>query len=353
MKKILFAISLLICLGACTEVMDLPSDGFGDLLIVNGSLCSADSLHTLSLHVSSREKGIISPGEVRGKLYVNGTLRNDTLSYKGTKEDTTLCLLTFKAQFAPEDELKLVFESSVGICEVNESVPPLPVVAGASTGEDIVLSYSDYGNQETRSFHRFYLGVADAAGVDNAFRVSAYLDGETECVEGIKDPRYYSDQTGVKKSYDDEPVKLYNLLEPVLKLPWMSSESVNDFNIFSDESFAGGEYTLTLCWFGSLYHTPSLAGYYEGDTHKSEVWVSRAGVNVRLESIPVGYYRYLMAAEYDVTGAYLPLVYEPSFFPSNVEGGLGYVNVSSALEYRIPYPDRYYDSDHYYEGYVK
>lgn len=56
MKKILFAISLLICLGACTEVMDLPSDGFGDLLIVNGSLCSADSLHTLSLHVSSREK---------------------------------------------------------------------------------------------------------------------------------------------------------------------------------------------------------------------------------------------------------------------------------------------------------
>ena len=103
-----------------------------------------------------------------------------------------------------------------------------------------------------------------------------------------------------------------------------------------------------------FFSPPSVGSYYrDGVVYYSDLWCSHQWLDVELEAIPYDTWRYIMAEEYDSEGPVIPLVYEPTLFPSNVKGGLGYVSISSATISTIQLPDVYFDVDHYPGGYIK
>ena len=250
-----------------------------------------------------------------------------------------------KAIFSAGDVVRVEAESGEGICVVEQTVPAAPELLGASLGDDVELSYNDYGNARTTTFRKIYLRLSDRAGQQNYYRVHVNAGGEEECTRGLLP----DSREGRKIVYDTERQDILNLLEPVLKVPFATANPVNDFNIFSDESFEGEQYSLTLCWkylsSKVMMSRPSIFGVYDPDTQDviSEEWIQRIWLSVVLEALPVDAYRYYMAVEYESNNNVIPLAYEPAVFPSNVEGGLGYVSISSASSRKISLPDRYFD----------
>lgn len=361
MKKIIMFLPFVAL--SCTSELVLPTEGADTVLVVNGSLCSSDTLHTITIVSSSAARGIVSPPEtVKLTLYVNG-IREAVCS---EPEKAKLYMKSrdyiLRGKFAPGDDLYLTVESELGVCEVSGTAPALPDVLSVSYGDKVNLTYDDYGNRETKTFLKTFLTLADPGGERNAYRVNIQTRAQYVLVKEIR-PDF-----GFKPGYTIElgpkSLDVFNLLEPAMRLPWNERDSVNDFNMCSDDSFDGQRYTLTLClkmgtWGANTYslgfNPPIISAYYdpENDIQYSELWCMHQWLDIKFESIPYDTWRYFMAVEYDSNGPALPIVYEPTLFPSNVKGGLGYVSISSATISTIQLPDVYFDVDHYPGGYIK
>lgn len=357
MKKILLLLPFLTL--ACTSELELPADGPDKVLIVNGSLCSADSVHVVRIVSSSASEGIVQPPEAKVTLYVNGTAEAESTVPSDVKAYLKSRSYELECRFSPGDELRLTVETALGMCEVEETVPAAPKVIDARQGDAVELTYNDYGNVETRRFFRTFLTLSDPAGERNAYRVNIRARGQHELVEAI--PKFGA-APGRKTDLESKSLVVYNLLEPSMRLPWDEMNPVNNFNICSDDSFDGERYTLNLCYrpeSGSRYllclRPPVISTYndIENDISYSEVWRTHQWLDITLEAIPYDTWRYFMAVEYDSNGPNIPLVYEPTLFPSNVKGGLGYVNISSGTIATLQLPDVYFDADHYAVGYIK
>lgn len=356
MKKIFVLLPFLAV--ACTSELVLPVDGADEILVVNGSLCSSDSLHTVSIVSSSASKGIVSPpSDVRLDLYVNGVLKSSATEPEVDREKTRKYLL--KCRFASGDHIRLTVESSLGLCEVEGIVPAAPEIVEARDGGYMELTYNDYGSTYTRVFSRVMLTLNDPSGEKNAYRVHFVARARHELIEAL--PNGSGHAPGSIVTLDPKELPVFNMLEPSMRLPWKSLNSVNFFNVCSDNSFDGERYTLNLCIkkdSGSTrnllaFSPPSAAASYQNGVEVSELWCTHQWLDVKLEAIPYDTWRYLMAVEYDSNGPVFPIVYEPTLFPSNVKGGLGYVNISSATVSTLELPDVWFDSSHWPDGYLK
>lgn len=357
MKKILLLLPFLTL--ACTSELELPADGADEVLIVNGSLCSADSVHVVRLVSSSASEGIILPPAAKVTLFVNDVAKAESTAPSDEKAYMKSRSYKLECRFSPGDELRLTVETALGKCEVEGTVPAAPKVIDVRQGEAVELTYDDYGNVETRSFTRVFLTLSDPAGERNAYRVKARAMAVHELKDG---PEGIGLPVGYKTAPAPADLTVYNLLEPAMQLPWSTNNPVNDFNVFSDDTFDGQTYSLDLCLRGKsgtsgkhllFFSPPSVGSYYRDGVYYSDLWCSHQWLDVELEAIPYDTWRYIMAEEYDSEGPVIPLVYEPTLFPSNVKGGLGYVNISSATISTIQLPDVYFDVDHYPGGYIK
>ena len=344
MKKIycLFPLLILFCI-SCEEQIQLPSDGTDMVMIVNGSLCSADTVHVLSLSASSVKEGMVVPPDAVVRMFVNGmqccesSEFREKMYYEGLIHEYTL-----EGSFAPGDKVRIVVESSIGTCEIVQTAPPAPSVVGVSEGDEELLSYYEYGNMERRTFEKMYLTVKDPEGKGDVYRVKARVRSDLVLERSV------SRGGSVYPPSSTEQIEIFNLLEPVLRLPFSPLEAVNDFNIFCDDTFDGSQYTLTLClnW-KNHFARPTISGYTNDEgVNVSEIWVRHNELTLTVESLPQASYRYYIAVEYDTNNNTIPMAYEPSVFPSNVRGGLGYVNVSSGIELSLPLRDIWYDWDH-------
>ncbi len=108
----------------------------------------------------------------------------------------------------------------------------------------------------------------------------------------------------------------------------------NKYNIFNDNRFSNSSATLKV-------YTPLYDDNY--DILLSLNYTScllKHTITVRLLSLPESYYRYLKALNCMDDDDYDEALMEPVSLPSNVEGGLGFVGVSSAAQYIIEMPDK-------------
>lgn len=108
----------------------------------------------------------------------------------------------------------------------------------------------------------------------------------------------------------------------------------NKYNIFSDNRFSNSSATLKV-------YTPLYDNNYDILTSLSYTYCRlKQDITVRLLSLPETYYRYLKALNCMDDDDYDEALMEPVSLPSNVEGGLGFVGVSSAVQYIIEMPDK-------------
>ncbi len=122
----------------------------------------------------------------------------------------------------------------------------------------------------------------------------------------------------VTSSDDDE-----NAMLPVIE---------NKYNIFTDNRFTNSSATLKV-------YTPLYDYNYDilNSLSYTRCYLKHT-ITVRLLSLPETYYRYLKALNCMDDDDYDEALMEPISLPNNVDGGLGFIGVSSEIQYTIDIP---------------
>lgn len=108
----------------------------------------------------------------------------------------------------------------------------------------------------------------------------------------------------------------------------------NKYSIFTDNRFTNSSATLKV-------YTPLYDDNYDilRSLNYTRCYLKQT-ITVRLLSLPETYYRYLKALNCMDDEDYDEALMEPISLPSNVEGGLGFVGISSEIQYTIDIPDK-------------
>ncbi len=337
MKTNRFTLLLFLSLGllGCEERIDAPSDGKGTLYVINSQMCSLDSLHSVRVFASSPEKGVIDAGDVSLKLLVNGILSDEK---SGHQEDGKYEL---KGIFRPGDKVCVSVTGPLGTAKAEAVAPEPPMEPEVTYDGNIEISYVEYGNAETRLFNVVKVNIKDAPGEHCAYRVKMFSEGEVECIADEYGDEYWNHSLlGEVIHVGPRELQLNNWLEPLLRKKEDSNGQTLEYNVFPDYAIDGQEYKLLLLTRGDLQIKPSsLSG--------GETWIARSWLVVRLERMSELSYRYLNAVFYETDGNWIPLNYQAPVYPSNVEGGLGYLLLTSAKVASYSLEDRYFDDEHY------
>ena len=328
MKKIIFfASAMMILATGCEKYIDLKVDGPENLLVVNGNLCSGDTLHTVCLSISQVDD--VKPVEKASlKCYVNGTLVSETDRVMEYAYSSICSMMQFKADFKPGDEVKITVESGDCRTETVSTVPTLPEISIVDT-----CSVTLKDGSENLKIH---LKIRDVKGEDNYYRLLAYVDSDfwaedvapevTEYTEGqhlesYSDSKYIDNtQEGLlyRKVGTDEDQDMYSY--------WS-----NYYNIFTDSQFANGEYTLTL-----LMNERNLRNSYsEGWVENYFTLTQTRKLRFRILSISKQTYYYMNDYAFDHSDESLWSFINGIPYPSNVIGGTGMVSVMAPTDVEI------------------
>lgn len=108
----------------------------------------------------------------------------------------------------------------------------------------------------------------------------------------------------------------------------------NKYSIFTDNRFTNSSATLKV-------YTPLYDDNYDilQSLNYTRCYLKQ-NITVRVLSLPETYYRYLKALNCMDDEDYDEALMEPISLPSNVEGGLGFVGISSEIQYTIDMPDK-------------
>jgi hypothetical protein len=328
MKKIIWlAVSVMALATACERYVDLKIDGPENLLVVNGNLCSGDTLHTVYLSLSRLQS--VRPVEKASlKCYVNGALVSETDSVMEYKYTNICRVMQFKADFKPGDEVKITVESGDCRTETVSTVPSLPEISVVDTCS---VTLKDGGDNL-----KIHLKIRDVKGEDNYYRLIAYVDSDFWAEDVAPEVTEYTEGQHLERCSDDKYID--NTQEGLLyrKVGTDEDQSIysywsNYYNIFTDSQFADGEYTLSL-----LMSEWNLRNYY------SEEWVENCftltqtrKLRFRVLSMSKQTYYYMNDYDFDHSDESLWSFISGIPYPSNVTGGTGMVSVMAPVDVEI------------------
>lgn len=341
MRIRIFLISLLaLALSSCETYISLEELSPENALWVNSYISTVDSLHSVRI-VMAGKSGYRTVSSAHLQAFVNGRLvdETDSLFDSGIGYNKLIKKMTFNADIAPGDELRLVIDADNQHVEVKETaLEPVPIV---SVDTSYVVRYSE--NHYSRACRKYSIRVNDRSGEANYYRIVVYLDRKDFVEEVERDP--YSEKEpehypGEFLSSTTTELKLDNTSEPLLnkdvsflKDPGSGIYNYfeNKYDIFTDSGFKDGEYVF------QLYSNEADERAYISAPYKVKVRVQRK-IRVSLQTMSRDSYCYMDFLAYDESdqfGYYFPDV----ICPNNVKGGIGFVSIMSADEYVIELPD--------------
>lgn len=338
MRKITYAITMAAAalFVSCENTMDFKLEGAEERLVMNAQMYTADTVHYVMLCVSGNDRvrrirdGVVTcfvngekvatatePVEING--FEDRNVHYYYLEGKTPGETRQTCY-AIKARFSPGDKVRL--EVSVDGGEFSASsevtVPEPPVFRIADT--TLTDGYST-GTVGIENLLKVRIKGQDKKGEKTYYRLGEVSD--------YREDHYYygwGDNTQIQRATNTlkpDPLDDHILLDGSQNsdFPIGGGSEGNDFLVFSDNFFADGEYDFTFSVPGRDFHP------YYGSSAKQ--YFMSCDLSVRMYVIPEIEYRYLKAAcsvlynDGDFT------ISEPVSLPSNVEGGLGIVSVSS------------------------
>lgn len=234
----------------------------------------------------------------------------------------------------PGDDIRLEATAENGKYHVwAEVTVPYPV--DEIRVDTCIVPLKEYGGWS--NYRRFKVTLKDRPGERNYYRLDIRHDitsyGQ---YESIKDTIIHSRET-----------YLVNREDVVLTdgNPSYNEDGEDDFfgtyienlyNVFTDGRFANSDCTLKV--YSKPYDNYSPAYLYH---------ISRnvRTITIRLLSITEAEFRYLKALNYLASDNYEDAIMEPVMIPSNVNGGLGFVGISSETRVIMQLPDEIFDND--------
>lgn len=335
-KDIILAAAAAVFLCACEKEVDFHRDDIPAQLQMNAQLCVGDTIHAVYLAVSKDVKvESVTSGSVT--CFVNGTkvadgVRDDRDDALFERESTTEAdgysasgmrqtRFTFKADFQPGDTVRIEATADGGAYKAYSevTVPYAPAISITDTvcQQNPAVTYSD-------QVYRIKLQGQDIAGENSFYRLTAdyerrddlyiYLDWVDE--DQKHQVLHYSKGLVIDKSND--PILQDGAPAGDIDL---TGASENTYNVFSDRLFKDGSFSITFSVYPEFVQMP--AGY----AFQYAEW--DVTFNARVWGISGGEYNYLKAMGiYDYTDGDATFT-EPVSFPDNVEGGVGFVSIST------------------------
>lgn len=252
----------------------------------------------------------------------------------------------YSGSFKPGDNVVVEASTKYGKVKSTIIVPEKVNMESVDTLRTIIK-----GSGYTEVNMQFKIKISDKPGVRNFYRLTFYME---EC---------YDQQDGEGKRSVSLIIPADGSTDPVLSEGTLNTgdllsellEITNSYLIFNDNTFNGETRTLRV----NVSMENLIAGY--SYMHPLPEDPDPGYVHVVLEHLSFEEYYYLKAMTtlanrgYDAT-----MFFEPTTIPSNVEGGLGFVSVttkSDPVTFRIPddiylyevrYREEHPDEDPYY-----
>lgn len=354
MKRVSY-IAIALLAAACTSTEYLDVENLDPVLVINAQMTSSEDQHTIHLSTSSRSK--VSPvpdGAVSIRINGGPSIAAVYTAPEEGYEEFSSSKYIFTDKLNPGDEIEVTGTKGALQATATVTVPEEPNLLGVEFNHDVkhanatdtVLGSDDYYDHywpyaepnpyDGNMWHEIKIKLADPPGIDNYYRLRVYLVTTFTNDEG----------TEVSDGY----LGLDTSSEPVLSsgnaeggILDTISENGNSYCVFTDALFKDKEYTLKLYFqeyqvmYIRKYHNFD-DGHFDEETglwvepEMPEGWSYNVKILVRLYSISQYQYIYLKALDLSDIGM---LFSEPVSIPTNVEGGMGFVNVDSYKEVQM------------------
>ena len=335
-KEIIFAAATAAFFCACEKEVDFHRDDIPAQLQMNAQLYVGDTIHAVYLAVSKDIKvESVTSGNVA--CFVNGAkvadgVRDDRDDALFERESSTEAdgfsasgmrqtRFTFKADFHPGDIVRIEATANGGACKAYSevTVPYAPAISIADTvcQQNPAVTYSD-------QVYRIKLQGQDIKGENSFFRLTADYERKDDLYCDwdwvSEDERHLVNRRsdGLMIDKGNDPILQDGAPAEDVDL---TGASENIYNVFSDRLFKDGSFSMVFSVDPDFVQMPTGYAFLYAE--------SDITFNARVWGISEGEYNYLKALSiYDYTGGDATFT-EPVSFPDNVEGGVGFVSIST------------------------
>ena len=354
MKRALY-IGIAILAAACTSSEYLDVDNLDPVLVINAQMTESEDVHTIYLSTSTRSR--VSPvpdASVTVTINSGSPVVATWEAPEDGQEEFSSSHYIFTNKLNPGDVVEVKATSGTLTAKATVSVPAEPNLISAEINHDVKHAnatdsvfgdgsyehywpYAEPNPYDGNAWHEVKIKLADNPGSDDYFRIRVYLETTLVTDEGTEtNSGYLSLDTSSEPALSTANSSDGGLLDAIV-------EDTNSYCVFNDNLFKDKEYTLKLYFqeyqvmYSRKYHDME-GGYYDEETYLwvepplPDGWTYKTNILVRLYSISHDQYIYLKALDLSDLGM---LFSEPVSIPSNVDGGMGFVNVDSCKEIRL------------------
>lgn len=307
---------------------------------------------TLSLYVNDKQvesPQAISPEE----YYENMQNQLDKGQYEALLKSMRFKIFRLTARLQPGDNIRLEATAEGGKYHVSSQVT-VPRPLQSLQVDTCTALIRQWGSM--RAHRQYRITLEDLPNEKNYYRLEIVNNKDFRCV--IYTPNedengdYIKDENGdyIYTITKDTVVnyrytELINREDVILTDGHVTSSDddenamfptniENKYSIFTDNRFTNSSATLKV-------YTPLYDDNYDilQSLNYTRCYLKQ-NITVRVLSLPETYYRYLKALNCMDDEDYDEALMEPISLPSNVEGGLGFVGISSEIQYTIDMPDK-------------
>lgn len=306
---------------------------------------------TLSLYVNGKQTEspqAISPEEHYG--YMQNQL--DKGAYEALLKSMRFKIFRLTTAFQPGDNIRLEATAEGGEYHVSSTVT-VPQPIKSLQVDTCTALIRQWGSM--RSHRQYHVTLQDLPNEKNYYRLEIVNNKDFRCVTKTasedENGDYIMDENGnIIDIITKDTVVNYRYTELINREDVILTDGNvvssdddentmfptidNKYNIFTDNRFSNSSATLKV-------YTPLYDDNYDilGSLSYTRCYLKHT-ITVRLLSLPETYYRYLKALNCMDDDDYDESLMEPISLPNNVEGGLGFVGVSSEIQYTIDMPDK-------------
>lgn len=307
---------------------------------------------TLSLYVNNKQ--VESPQAISPEEYY-GNMQNqlDKGQYEALLKSMRFKIFRLTARLQPGDNIRLEATAEGGKYHVSSQVT-VPRPLQSLQVDTCTALIRQWGSM--RAHRQYRITLEDLPNEKNYYRLEIVNNKDFRCV--IYTPNedengdYIKDENGdyIYTITKDTVVnyrytELINREDVILTDGHVTSSDddenamfptniENKYSIFTDNRFTNSSATLKV-------YTPLYDDNYDilQSLNYTRCYLKQ-NITVRVLSLPETYYRYLKALNCMDDEDYDEALMEPISLPSNVEGGLGFVGISSEIQYTIDMPDK-------------
>ncbi len=339
MKKILYLTLLLSCLlpTACVKETELDPDDRSRKLIMN-SFIHCDSVNNYLYLNLTGPYNYLHVDDATVEVQVNGTtvetIRPEEPDKWYANPQKRFCITS---RFHPGDVVRIDAHTTDGKYHTWAEVT-VPQPATIVKVDTTITMSQQTGNEYIINTTRYKIAIQDRPQEKNFYRL-VIQSHDTVYYKGPDEQKTIIQPWNNSRIFTHEDVVLTDGQPRTSENSDLFTRPDNIYGVFNDYRFANKEYTLnvyTSSYFSEKYY--DMNWYTNPDDYPyTEYTYDRfhSDVHVSLISITETEYRYLKLLNVIDSDAFDEILNEPFAFPSNVNGGTGFVGICSQTSVQL------------------